>query len=671
MRVTPNPKIALLCLTASFAFAQGETPDTSGAQVLKTSTVQASVRPLDHIGKAPLVLTPSQWEGRGLGLADLLSTHAGIQTRRTGGMGSFQEISVRGVAGNKVLVCIDGIPVEDSHGSAANLGGIDLNQMERIEVYRSQVPAQFGGNGIGGVVNLVTRKSGRGSGRVYALYGSHNTGETSLSVSHPLTDSLRWNSVLSWRFSDNDYRFYNRNGTPYNQEDDHGDTRQNAAFSQFSGSHQWTWARPFGELRLHVAHSQQSGGLPGTESEQTQVAGFDRAWISPRVIWLSLPWSTGIRLETELGGTVEKSTLHWSNQLDGLGYGGDAEFQQVGTRTLQANGAVRILGEWNKPYSMEWHLLGSGEQVDPRDRPQSAGTWKWRLQRHQASSALEGAISPHPWMALRANHQITAMIDHHSGGVVHTSFPDTMAAERKTHLHQAAQGSLRIGPAHSFLRGNLSAGHHYRIPALQELFSTNLGVIPNPDLKPEQGENAEIGLELEFAQSRLQASWFWNQVREGIYWERSAGFARPANLSRSETVGFELEIHSHPASLLDIGLQATLQDPRNQSSQEAYAGNLSPNEPKISLGAETTLHLGKRWELGYRAEWHSEVFRDPANQMRIAPQANHHASLAYIPWEKGRVRFAANNLAGSDQQDIYMAYPTPGRQLFLSITQEF
>lgn len=670
MRVTPSPKILFLGLAASFAFGQ-EAPDTSGAQVLTSATVRASLRPLDRLGASPLVLTPSQWEGRGLSVADLLATHAGMQTRRTGGMGSFQDISIRGISGNKVQVCLDGVPLTDTHGMSVNLGSLDLNQLERIEVYKGQVPAAFGGNGIGGVVNLVTRKSGRSSGRVYALYGSHNTGEASMSVASSLSDSLRWNSALSWRFSDNDYRFYNRNGTGYNQEDDHWDTRQNAEFSQFSGSHQWSWIESVGEIRLHVAHSQQSGGLPGNESEQTQVAGFDRAWVSPRLVWLMLPWSSGIRMETELGGTVEKSTLHWSNELDGLGYGGKAGYQQVGARTLQANGALRFLGEWNKPYSLEWHLLGSGEQVDPRDEPQSIGTWKWRLQRHQLSSALEGALAPHAWIGLRANHQISGVIDHHSGGVMHTTFQDTMPAQRKTHMRQAAQGSVRIGPADAILRGNISAGHHYRIPALQELFSTNLGVIPNPDLKPEEGENAQIGAELEIAHTRVQASWFWNQVREGIFWEEAAGFTRPSNLSRSETVGFELELHSRPLNFLDLSLQTTLQDPRNQSAQAAYEGKMSPNEPKVSMGAELSLYLGKHWELGYRGEWRSEVFRDPANQMRIAPQANHHASITWIPWDQARVRFSANNLAGSDLQDIYMAYPTPGRQYFLSITQEF
>ena len=56
------------------------------------------------------VLTTKDWEGQNFSLAEILSRHSGIQSYRPGGTGSFQTVSIRGVAGKNILICIDGIP---------------------------------------------------------------------------------------------------------------------------------------------------------------------------------------------------------------------------------------------------------------------------------------------------------------------------------------------------------------------------------------------------------------------------------------------------------------------------------------------------------------------------------------------------------------------------------
>jgi len=656
---------ALLCGGFSRTWA------TEDSLALARSEVHAALRPMDAIGMAPIVITAAQWEGRGQSLADLLASHAGIQTRRMGGAGSMQTISIRGVAGNKVLICVDGVPLEDGSGHAVNLGGIDLNGLERIEVSKGQVPARLGGNGLGGVVNLVTRKQVHTGGKLEVLYGSHNTGETSLSLASPISDSLRWSSSLSWKFSDNDYRYLDRNGTPYNSKDDVYRNRSNAQFAQFGGNHVLTWILPSGELSFQVAHAQLSGGIPGVEAEETHVAGFDQQWVAPRVVWTQNPWNNGWRLEAELEGRGDLSKFHWSNRIDGLGYAtGNQDYQEAGSRTLRAEGAVHLLGEWSGRYGLEWHLRGLGEQLDPRDNPHEPFSWQWKLQRHSTTSALEGSWAPLSWLALRSNYQFTGVLDHNSGGILRTTYPDTMAASVHSTVRQSAQGSLRLGKADALVRTQLQFGHHYRIPELQELFSTSMGVLPNPDLQPEEGENAELGWEGNVAHSRWQVSSFWNQSRNGVYWVRSAGFSKPMNLSRGRTIGLECEFHAKPLHVLDVSWQGTWQDPRNRSLSRAYRNRLLPNEPKGSVGSEAILHIGK-FDVSCREEWRSTVYRDEANQMRIAPQWNLHAGLGVIPWKQARIGIQANNLNGAESQDIYSAYPTPGRQFFLNFAQTF
>ena len=104
-------------------------------------------------------ITSAAWEGKMLSAADLLATLPGIQSYRQGGHGSFQTVSIRGIAARNILICVDGVPLNDASGGAVNLGSIDLNQMEKVEVYKSNVPARFGVSGLGGAVNFVTKNA--------------------------------------------------------------------------------------------------------------------------------------------------------------------------------------------------------------------------------------------------------------------------------------------------------------------------------------------------------------------------------------------------------------------------------------------------------------------------------------------------------------------------------
>ena len=119
MRKTPNPFVNSYWITLcvlSFVCVQAQTVDTASARSLGITEVQSQAQTLDHVGEKPIVLTPSQWEGTGLNLADLLATQAGVQTRSFGGMGRFQAVSIRGVPANKVVVCIDGVPLNSQDG---------------------------------------------------------------------------------------------------------------------------------------------------------------------------------------------------------------------------------------------------------------------------------------------------------------------------------------------------------------------------------------------------------------------------------------------------------------------------------------------------------------------------------------------------------------------------
>ncbi|MEO8525277.1 MAG: TonB-dependent receptor plug domain-containing protein, partial [Caldimonas sp.] len=96
---------------------------------------------------------------------DLLRRAAGIQLARNGGPGQSSGYFVRGTGTNGTLVLVDGVRV-----GSATLGQIDLEslspaQIDRIEVLRGPASSLYGADGVGGVVQIFTRR-GDGSPRV-------------------------------------------------------------------------------------------------------------------------------------------------------------------------------------------------------------------------------------------------------------------------------------------------------------------------------------------------------------------------------------------------------------------------------------------------------------------------------------------------------------------------
>jgi len=79
-----------------------------------------------------------------------------------------------------------------------------------------------------------------------------------------------------------------------------------------------------------------------------------------------------------------------------------------------------------------------------------------------------------------------------------------------------------------------SGGTGYRAPSIGELYYPFSG---NPDLKPEQSLSWEVGGERYVGDGRIEASVFWNDLKDLIVYDFSA--SKNFNVGRARTWGFE------------------------------------------------------------------------------------------------------------------------------------
>ncbi|MCX7726782.1 MAG: TonB-dependent receptor plug domain-containing protein [Chitinispirillaceae bacterium] len=182
------------------------------------------------------VIKSSEWLGTNKTLADIISEQTGIQTRRYGGSGSFQTISIRGVEGKEVLVFLDGIPLNSSMGGAVDLSTINPENIEEIEIYKSIIPAKFGGNSLGGVINLKSKRDGTSSKIKNLLTikgGAYGYKEASLNSIGKIKNNITLFSGINYISSDNNWNYLDRNKTPYNLTDDKISKVENHKYTAF------------------------------------------------------------------------------------------------------------------------------------------------------------------------------------------------------------------------------------------------------------------------------------------------------------------------------------------------------------------------------------------------------------------------------------------------------
>ena len=614
-------------------------------------------------------ITAEAWEGRGLSAAEILSALPGIQSYKQGGLGSFQTVSIRGIAAKNILICLDGIPLNDASGGAVDLGSIDLNSVEKIEIYKDRVPIKFGGSGLGGVVNFVTKKALPAlKGRILASYGSHNTWEGAAQVAISPKDSVHFSAAISARHSDNDYEFTNRNGTAYNSDDDFTDTRKNAEFSEYSGNFQYRILHSnnlFSTVSAHLIYTE--AGNPGHESSQTKVADFVGQY-SQLGYRLEFPilWNCFL-LETGVVADFEKNISSSYYPLDNIGYSNSdyVEYGLAGYRLHpEIQGSV-ILGKIESSF----RLAGSAESWGARGSVQDYG-----ITRYSGSFSAGLDIAIFQWLSALAEGSFVKNIDEIDGGKLLSPTGTISIEESKDReMNASAFAQLRFGKKESLWGGHISVGRFFREPQLMELYGVYRGVLSNPDLKNETAIRFESGgfLQTPSRKTIFRAVWFSTFLENGIYWASTVNAMKAYNASTARIYGVELEMKSRPVSFFETVLRGTIQNPRDRGHIKMYSGNLLPGEPVHSYFVEGKFFLPFGLDLTFDVNYRSRIFSDRINQTRQPATARYNAALGFSPWEKMRFIFGITNISDETFTHFYSPYPVPGREYKISWIQKF
>lgn len=152
-------------------FSLEETIENLGEVVV---TAKSEARQIREKAMPVSIISMSQLSGTVNSISDVLNKTVGVTIRNSGGVGAASRLSVRGLEGKRIGFFIEEAPMNDN-SDFIDINDIPMELIERIEIYKGIVPAKFGGNAMGGAVNIVLKEYPDKYGDFNYEVGSFNT----------------------------------------------------------------------------------------------------------------------------------------------------------------------------------------------------------------------------------------------------------------------------------------------------------------------------------------------------------------------------------------------------------------------------------------------------------------------------------------------------------------
>lgn len=687
--------IAAVAQTAPPAQAAGDDRSWDIGEVVVVEDAPAAAPTtgdLDATGFATVIRT-DELPSRVATVPEVLDQAAGVTVRQYGGPGSFSTMSIRGSSAEQVVIYLDGIQLNRAQSGVVNLADIPLDTIEKIEIYRGTSPAKFGAAGIGGVVNIVTKKEKEPlTARAAYTFGSFQThkGDLALGTS---ADSWYANLFYTRMQSRGDFEFKDNRGTTYTRSDDRWTHRRNNDFTSDSLLAKAGLDLP-GLFSLDVQSDlfKKREGIPGIENYQSEHArlrtfrALNRVRLSRRDLFVP-----GLDAAFTLSCSFQRQKFKDPEDEIGLGRQDNRDdtenltaglvlswlagrshnitlLAEVSRETYESRDrlAANVPDSTVTPISHLYGFTGQARaatRTDPGSDEQKRRTW---------TAAIEDEIYLFGDRVLIApSLKYTRCENDFQGTLPFSATPIAPGGDSTEDLLTRKLG-LAVFPC-DVLTIKANVGRYHRLPNFYELFGDRGAVVGNTDLVPEDSLNWDVGLTLQgtplpslIRSCTLEYSWFSSEVDNLILFiQNSQRTSIARNISRARITGHELFWQVRLRWPVRLSGNYTVQDARDRSSVAYWRGNRLPGRPRYELFNRTEI-FSDCLTLFHEVEFVGRCFLDRANLREISGRTFQNAGLSWKPTGKTLCTVEVKNFTDRHGEDV-AGYPLPGRSFYATV----
>lgn len=592
------------CATPALAAEEGAL-EFSLEQMVVTAT--KTEKSLKEVAASVSVITPEMiWDSSAKSLADLLPLLPGGSIETRGSLGGISGISIRGLNGGpgsqKILLLLDGRPANFAYSGDINWNSIPLENVERVEVIRGPASALYGANALGGVINVITKKPTKNTTTLKTQGGTNDTQIYSL-LHMGKEDKLAYVVTLGSGKSDG----HRPNG---DYEDKDYTLKLDYAIN------------PTTNLIFNSGYHQEDRGVAGSKTTPEK---YYRDNIQNNYV--------DLEMQSRQENKTNKIRFYQNNS--------QSESTKSGSSTILSS-------------SMKDSNIGLMLQQDINLSDRQTLTWGVEYQKQEATERLKNEkydaemvdlyLQNDQKISPRLNLNLGARLDHHS------AFGNQVSPKLGLVYQAGVDTLVRVNVAKAF-----------KAPSLADLYSTSSSGLGDPNLKPIELWNYELGLEKQFSPATVgKVVFFKSNGKNMIINERqSDGTRKKKNVGNIKPRGFEVELNSKLSSNLDVFANYTYLDVGDMTylaSRDRY--NLGLRYKKGPFKANLTQqYIGS----SYARDYH---------QMPIDGYSLTNLNLSYTPNSNLELALGVDNLFDKEYE-VYKDYPMPGRVVTGSLSLKF
>ena len=615
--------MAVLCGISSLASANNKSDEMVVSANRFEQPISSILAPVTVVTREDI----DHWQSNTV--IDVLRRLPGVDIAQYGGIGQQSSLFIRGSESRHVLVLIDGVRLNQAGISgSSDMSQIPISLVQRIEYIRGARSAVYGSDAIGGVVNIITRRDNVGT-TLNAGIGSYGYQNYNGSTQQKIGENTTVTAAAAYTYTKG-FDLAPKDVSPRDYDKD-----------GFLNKSLW----------LGVEHQ-----LSSEISAYARAYGYDN-----RTRYDASEYS-GVRVDTRklYSRTYETGVKYHQNQYSTSLSGSYSYVKDYNFDPRQGQYASSSNLDESKQYNIQW---GNNYRLDKGNI--SAGIDYQRQ-----------SIEPNGYALITKKETMNNTGLYLTGQY---SFVDSVIAEAAVRTDHHSEfnwhTSWQSGLSWEFYDGYKLVGSYataYKAPNLSQLYaysSSNWGTTKgNPNLKPEESKQWEIGVEGITGPLFWQINAYHNDIDNLIEYKYGDFISTYENIGKAEIKGIEW-VGEFSTGFLHHQLTYQYVDPRNKKTNKVLERRakqqvkyqLDWNIAEVDMGL-TYHYIGSRYD--------NDFSQSPSKRLKQGGVSLWDLTAAYPITSQLTIRGKIANMFDKDYETAY-GYRNAGREYFLTGSYNF